>query len=159
MPKAIITPDQDAVISEIEVSAPPDRVFQALITREQALQWGTSDAFQVIRWEMEARVGGSWRFVSKEKGSAREFDHHGKVVEIDPPRVLAYTWFANWHSDLAHETRVRWELTPSSRGTLVKVTHSGLAKLPEACTAYSQGWPGLLNALKTFSEKQTGALA
>ncbi len=42
MAKAIITPDKDAVISEIEIAAPPDRVFQALITREQALQWGTT---------------------------------------------------------------------------------------------------------------------
>jgi hypothetical protein len=42
MAKAIITPDQDAVISEVEIAAPLDRVFQALITREQALQWGNS---------------------------------------------------------------------------------------------------------------------
>ena len=59
MAKAIITPDQDAVISEVEIAAPIDRVFQALIRREQALQWGKSDAFEVTRWEMEARPGGS----------------------------------------------------------------------------------------------------
>lgn len=57
MAKAIITADKDAVISEVEIAAPLDRVFQALITREQALQWGKSDAFQVTRWEMEARPG------------------------------------------------------------------------------------------------------
>lgn len=153
MAKTMITADKDAVISEVEIAAPLDRVFQALITREQALQWGKSDAFEVTRWEMEARPGGSWRFVSKEKGSSREFDHHGKVVEIDPPRLLAYTWFANWHVEPAHETKVRWELTQTSHGTLVKVTHSGLAKLPDACTAYSQGWPGLLEGLKKFLEK------
>jgi uncharacterized protein YndB with AHSA1/START domain len=153
MANAIITPDKDAVISEVEIAAPLDRVFQALITRDQALQWGKSDAFQVTRWEMETRPGGSWRFVSKEKGTSREFDHHGKVVEIDPPRVLAYTWFANWHADPVHETKVRWELTQTPHGTLVKVTHSGLAKLPEACTAYSQGWPGLLEGLRKFLEK------
>jgi len=33
--KAIITPDEDAVISEVEIAAPLDRVFQALIRREQ----------------------------------------------------------------------------------------------------------------------------
>jgi hypothetical protein len=53
MGKAIITPDQDALISEVEIAAPLDRVF----TREQALQWGKSDAFQVTRWGMEARPG------------------------------------------------------------------------------------------------------
>ncbi|MGC2193877.1 MAG: SRPBCC domain-containing protein [Terriglobales bacterium] len=74
-------------------------------------------------------------------------------MEVDPPRVLAYTWFANFHKDPLHPTLVRWKLTPTKSGAHVKVTHSGLAQLPEACTAYSQGWPGLLEALKTFSEK------
>jgi uncharacterized protein YndB with AHSA1/START domain len=153
MPTAIITPDKDAVITEVEIAAPPDRVFQALTTRDQALQWGGGGAFQITSWEMDARPGGDWRFVSRERGSTREFDHHGKVVEVDPPRVLVYTWFANWHSDPLHQTMVRWDLTPTSTGTRVKVTHSGLTELPEACTGYSQGWPGLLEDLKRFSEK------
>ena|ERR1700693_6165070 len=153
MAKAIITPDKDAVITEVEIAAPPDRVFQALTTRDQALQWGGGGAFQITLWEMDARPGGDWRFVSREKGSAREFDHHGKVVEIDPPRVLVYTWFANWHSDPLHQTMVRWDLTPTATGTRVKVTHSGLKELPEACTGYSQGWPGLLEDIKKFLEK------
>ena len=153
MTKTHVTPDRDAVVSETEIAAPPDRVFQALINRDQALTWGTSDAFTIKVWEMDARPGGNWRFISIEKASAREFDHHGKVVEVDPPRVLAYTWFANWHKDPAHPTMVRWELAPTEKGTRVKVTHSGLTQLPEACTAYSQGWPGLVDALKKFLEK------
>jgi uncharacterized protein YndB with AHSA1/START domain len=153
MAKAIITPDRDAVVTEVEIAAPSDRVFQALITREQALQWGGGGAFQITTWEMDARPGGDWRFVSREKGNSREFDHHGKVIEVDPPRVLAYTWFANWHTDPSHQTMVRWELTPTPTGTRVKVTHSGLTQLPEACTGYSQGWPGLLEDLKRFLEK------
>ena len=35
MAKAMITPDQDAVISEVEIAAPLDRVFQALTMRAQ----------------------------------------------------------------------------------------------------------------------------
>jgi uncharacterized protein YndB with AHSA1/START domain len=153
MAKAIISPDRDAVISEVEIAAPPQRIFQALITREQALQWGANEAFQMTRWEMDPRVGGEWRFTSLETASSQEYDHHGEVVEIDPPRVLAYTWHANFHKDPSHPTLVRWELTPTATGTLVKVTHSGLANMPGECKAYSQGWPGLLEALKAFSEK------
>jgi uncharacterized protein YndB with AHSA1/START domain len=33
-----ITPDQDAVVSEIEIVAPPERVFQALLDHNQAMQ-------------------------------------------------------------------------------------------------------------------------
>lgn len=153
MPKTIITPDRDAVISEIEVAAPPDRVFEALINRDQAMQWGNSDAFQIMHWELDPHPGGKWRFLSRERNSNREFDHHGEVVEVDRPRVLAYSWFANWHSDPSQRTMVCWELTPTPAGTHLKVTHSGLGALPDACIGYSQGWPGLLEQVKNFCER------
>jgi uncharacterized protein YndB with AHSA1/START domain len=38
MPNTIITPDQDAIISEIEIAAPADRVFSALTDPRQLLQ-------------------------------------------------------------------------------------------------------------------------
>jgi len=153
MANTIITPDRDAVISEIEIAAPPERVFDALVEREQVSRWSNSDAYQLVQWELEARVGGKWRSTSREKASSKLFDHWGEVVAVDRPRTLAYTWFANWHSDQAHPTMVRWELTPSAAGTRLKVTHSGLAPLPGACEGYSQGWPGLLEAVKASVEK------
>jgi uncharacterized protein YndB with AHSA1/START domain len=159
MPKTTITTDQDTVVSEIEIAAPPARVFEALVNRDQALKWGNSDEFEIVDWEMDARPGGKWRFLSRERRGGKtpagqdEFDHNGEVVEVDPPRVLAYTWFANWHEQPEHRTVVRWELTPTTKGTLVRVTHSGLAQLPAARTGYSQGWPGLLDALRKFFEK------
>src|SRR3982074_3436365 len=140
---SIITHDQDAVVSEIEIAAPPEKVFQALIDREQALQWGTTDTFELTAWKMDARPGGLWGMLAKEDGvnnsdgGPRTFDHRGEGLEVDPPRVLAYTWFANWHEDPSHRTIVRWELTPISTGTHIKVTHSGLPRLPAARTGYS----------------------
>jgi len=159
MTRTTITPDQDAVVSEIEIAAPPERVFQALVTRDQALQWGNSDDFEILEWEMDVRPGGKWQFVSKERHGGRtpsgqdRFEHSGEVLEIDPPRLLVYSWFANWHEPPTHRTEVRWELTPTAKGTLVRVTHSGLAQLPAACIGYSQGWPGLLEAIKAFCER------
>jgi uncharacterized protein YndB with AHSA1/START domain len=74
-------------------------------------------------------------------------------LQFDPPRLLVYGWFANWHAQPSHKTVVRWDLTPTPLGTKVKVTHSGLAPLPDARKGYSEGWPGLLQALKNFFEK------
>ncbi len=56
--KSVITSDNDAVVTEIEIAAPPARVFRALIEREQALQWGGGEAFEITEWEMDARPGG-----------------------------------------------------------------------------------------------------
>jgi uncharacterized protein YndB with AHSA1/START domain len=156
MTKSQITPDNDSVVTEIEIAAPPQRVFQALVDRDQALQWGKSDAFEMTSWEMDARPGGKWRFISRERKSAGvgpDLDHHGEILEIDPPRLLAYSWYASWHENPAVRTVVRWELAPTKLGTRLTVTHSGLLPLPGACQGYSQGWPGLVQSIKNVVEK------
>jgi uncharacterized protein YndB with AHSA1/START domain len=157
MPTTKVTPDQDAVVSEIEIAAPAGRVFQALTNAGELTRWFTSPECPAKFWEMDARLGGRYRCATQ-PGSivvngVSEFQCHGEILEYDPPRVLVYTWLANWHDDVAHRTIVRWELTPKSGGTHVKVTHSGLATMPVARKDYSGGWPGVVEMLKTFVEK------
>jgi uncharacterized protein YndB with AHSA1/START domain len=157
MPSTLITPDQDAIVSEIEIAAPPARVFQALTTGAELKRWFTSPECPVKFWEMDARPGGQYRYAT-EKGTVvvnnvSEFECHGEIVEYDPPRVLAYTWLANWHDDVTRRTVVRWELTPTKTGTRVKVKHSGLAQEPAARKDYAGGWPGVVDMLKKFVEQ------
>jgi|HubBroStandDraft_4_1064222.scaffolds.fasta_scaffold75916_1 uncharacterized protein YndB with AHSA1/START domain len=156
MPTTIITPDQDSIVTQIEIAAPPERVFQALTDAQQLKRWFGGPECPAKVWEMDAGPGGHYRYVT-EKGAVvvnnvSQFECHGEIVEYDPPRVLAYTWIANWHDDLTSRTIVRWELTPKSTGTLVKVTHSGLTRLPIARRDYTGGWPGVLEMLKKFAE-------
>ena len=101
------------------------------------------------------RAGGHYRYAT-EKGAVvvngvSEFECHGEILEFDPPRLLVYTWYGNWHENKSLRTVVRWELTPEGRGTHVKVTHSGLAQEPAARKDYSSGWPGVLENLKKFT--------
>jgi len=154
MPTDIVT--SDVIICEIEIAAPPERVFRALTDPEQLAQWFRNPECPAKVWEMDARVGGLYRYVT-EKGSmvvnnVSQFECHGEIVECDPPRRLAYTWIANWHDDVSRRTVVRWELAPRAGGTHVKVTHSGLASLPIAREDYTGGWPGVLEMLKKFTE-------
>lgn len=157
MATTIVTPNQDAVVSEIQIAAPPQRVFQALTNAAELRQWFTDPTCPIHRWEMDARLGGKYRYDTDEGthvvNNVRKFECHGEIVEFDPPRVLAYTWIANWHDDPARRTVVRWELTPQGEGTLVKVTHSGLAQEATARRDYSGGWPGVVEQLKNFVEK------
>ena len=153
----ITTPDLDAIVSEIQIAAPAERVFQALTDEVQLCRWFSSPECPAKYWRMDARLGGRYGYAtdrgSFEVNNVREFECHGEIVEYDSPRVLAYTWIANWHDDKASRTVVRWELTPQSGGTHVKVTHSGLAQLPVARKDYSGGWPGVVEMLKKFVEK------
>jgi uncharacterized protein YndB with AHSA1/START domain len=157
MPQAVISPDQDALITEIDISAPPHRVFSALIDPKQLALWFTDASCPVKTWRMDARRGSSYGYATG-KGShvvngVSEFECHGDILEFDPPRLLVYTWVANWHLDKQRKTVVRWELTPAGAGTHVKVTHSGLAQEAVAREDYRGGWPGVVEKLKEFVEK------
>jgi uncharacterized protein YndB with AHSA1/START domain len=156
MATTIITTDQDAVVSDIHIAAPPARVFEALVDPKQVMQWWTSEICQIEDFSMERKRGGRWRYNTKEStlnlNGVTKFYCEGEVLEYDPPRVLAYSWIANWHDDKTRRTMVRWELTPAS-GTQVRITHSGLAQEPSARKDYSGGWTGVLQQLKAFVEK------
>jgi len=39
MGSLVVTPDRVAIISEIYIAAPPERVFQALVEPQQVVQW------------------------------------------------------------------------------------------------------------------------
>jgi uncharacterized protein YndB with AHSA1/START domain len=157
MASTIITPDQDAVVSEIHIAAPPDRVFQALIDPKQVMSWWTSPDCLIESFAMEPRKGGRWTYDTKPSklnvNGVSKFHCDGEVLEYDPPRRLAYTWIANWHDDKTRRTVVSWELTPKAGGTQVKITHSGLAQEANARKDYSGGWAGLVAQLKKFAEK------
>ena len=157
MATAPIISNQDAVVSEIEIAAPPERVFQALIDPKQVMQWWTGEQCQIEAFAMDARRGGRWSYDTRQSkltvNGVTKFHCDGEILEFDPPRVLAYTWIANWHDNPSERTAVRWELTPSAGGTRVKVTHSGLSQLPVARKDYSGGWVGVVQQLKNFLEK------
>jgi uncharacterized protein YndB with AHSA1/START domain len=156
-PKSVITPDNDAVVTEIQIAVPPERVFQALTDERELIRWFNDPSCPVKFWQMDARPGGHYSYAT-EKGTVvvngvNEFECHGEILEFDPPRLLVYTWYGNWHVNKSLRTVVRWELTPDAAGTRVKVTHSGLTQEDAARKDYSIGWAGVLDTLKKFTER------
>ena len=79
--------------------------------------------------------------------------HEGEILELDPPRLLVYTWQANFHKDPKRRSIVRWQLTPTPTGTHIKLTHSGLESEPLFAKDYAGGWPGVLQEIKTWLEQ------
>src|SRR5882724_7529667 len=150
-----ITAEKDAVISEIFIAAPPERVFRALTNREQALQWGSSPEFVMTKWEMDARLGGKWVFIAKEQNPAGKYAntdlvHHGEILEFEPPRLLEYTWFASWHTDPLHKTIVRWELSPVPAAHKLRSRTAAWHRCPRIAKAMlraGRGWSRESNSL------------
>ena len=160
-----VTTSQDAVTCEIEIAAPPERVFQALTDPKQLFTWwGKEPTVDLLSFEMNGRAGGKWRFRCKpvagashgavgeqlQRNRAQEFEAHGEVLEYVPPRLLVWSWIANWHEHPTQPTVVRWDLTATPGGTRVKVTHSALAQENIARKDYGTGWQGVLRLLQNY---------
>jgi uncharacterized protein YndB with AHSA1/START domain len=144
-----VTPDQDQIISEIQVEAPPERVFEALTDPKQVVQWwGQPGIYRCTEFQADWRPGGKWRSAG-EGGQSDRFEIVGEVIEIDPPRLLAYTWTASWTGTA--KTTVRWELEAVAQGTRVRIRHSGLASHPEVAQSY-RGWPRILEWIRDYLE-------
>jgi uncharacterized protein YndB with AHSA1/START domain len=122
------TPDLDAVVSEIEIAAPRERVFQALADATQLKRWFSDPSCPVRLGEIDARPGGGYRYLT-EKGTVvlnnmSAFECQGEILELDPPHILPLHVDCELarRRDLAHGSTL--ELTPKLGGTQVKVTHS-----------------------------------
>ena len=137
----------DAVTLEIEIAAPPERVFRALTDPAQLVAWFGGDAdYSGKLWEIDLRVGGKWRNLGHDR-TCGDYEMSGEILEIDPPRLLCYTWRYDGHPGPDH-TVVRYELDRAGQGTRLRMTHSGFAGFPETAEEYRKGWPAVLAALR-----------
>jgi len=168
MATATITPDQNAVVAEIFIAAPPTRVFQAISDPNQLPQWwGQPGLYRVTKSTMDLRPGGKWR--SNGIGAdGKAFYVEGEYLEVDPPRLLVHTWIGSYSGTM--KTIVRWELEPhtvhglhpsgpkkSGTGTLVRVRQEGFAGNLEFATSHGEGWKRVLGWLEGYLERGENA--
>src|SRR6266496_3104508 len=106
-PVSQISPDNNFVTSEIFITTPRERIFEALTNPKQAVQWwGQNDRYHFSEFNLDARVGGEWS-ASGSSLNMGAFQLEGEILEFEPPRRLAYTWISTW---MPKNTRVLWEL-------------------------------------------------
>ena len=87
----VTTPSDREVRMTRLFDAPRHLVFEALTKPEHIVHWWgrLGEGYSVPVCEMDARVGGKWRFVNRHpKGEA---GFHGEVLEIVPPERIVYT--------------------------------------------------------------------
>ena len=163
MATAAITNDQDVVVAEIFIAAPPARVFQAITDSTQMPQWwGQEGKYRIAEWKGDLRPGGKWSSVGV-SADGTSFRVDGEYLEVDPPRLLVHTWIGSWSGPL--KTVVRWELEPTDvhglhpngprragTGTLVKIRHEGFAGAPQHAGGHAEGWKRVLGWLHGFLE-------
>jgi uncharacterized protein YndB with AHSA1/START domain len=139
----------DTIVQEIAINGTAERIFKALTDPEERLRWwgGPGGRFKLTSFDSDLRPGGKWTMHAESFGRAVTI--RGEYREIQPPRLLVFTWLPDWYEN-ATESLVRWELQEQGGITTVRLVHSGLAS--ESARESHRGWPQILEWLKAFIE-------
>jgi uncharacterized protein YndB with AHSA1/START domain len=125
---------------ELFIKASPQRVFQALTTKEDLERWF------LVKAEVDVRPGGAIRF---EWGPGMV--EVGKILVCEPPHRLSYSWEAFE----AGPTTVTFELTGENDGTRLRLTHTGIGEGEDwdrYYTSVKSGWSAHLKDLAAWLE-------
>ncbi len=139
----------DAVTFQRTFSAPREKVFEAWTDPEALKQWfGPHDDFQIPSVEVDAKVGGKYRFVLISPDGNNN-TVAGTYREVVPGEKLVFTWsWVEGGMDIG-ETLVTVEFREDGEQTEVSITHEQLPN-EEARQAHSDGWNGTLARLGRY---------
>lgn len=123
-------------------SAPAERVFDAWLDPEQARRFlfATADG-EMIRAEIDARVGGRFSIVERRDGE--DVEHTGEYREIDRPRRLVFTFGVPKYSDAF--TVITIAITPLDDGCELTLTDEAVPA--DWVERNREGWTSILEGL------------
>ncbi len=129
--------EDEPLIREVFIDASPEEIFPYLVESDKYLLWMGVSA------ELDPRPGGIFQVDPNGRDVIL-----GQFIEVDPPRRVVFTW--GWrdpdHPVPAGSTRVEIELKPQGSGTLLRLTHMGLAG--PIRDRHDGGWAHYLGRLK-----------
>lgn len=114
------------------IGHPPEEVWRSLVEPERLAVWFPAPA------EFDLRVGGEARF---------GFGGPGTVTDLDPPRLLAFTWETD---------HLRFELTPEGDGSRLLLVHTFDDR--GGAASFAAGWSACLAVLAGEPEPDTDPL-
>lgn len=133
-----------------EISAPPERVFDAWIDPKVAARFlfATPDG-EIVRCDIDARACG--RFLIIDRRATGDAEHHGQFLELDRPDRIVFL-FRGPGTEEGEWSKVTVEITAGGSGSLVMLTHEIPPKWASYADSVRQGWTMILNTLATWME-------
>jgi len=125
------TTETRTVVVEREIPYPPEKIWRALTQPRLIEEWLMKNDFELVA-DHKFNLRGDWGSVDCQ------------VLKIQPMRTLSYSWEAH-----GLESVVTWTLTPTSKGTTLRMEQSGFR--PDQEQAYrgaKMGWGNFLAKLE-----------
>jgi uncharacterized protein YndB with AHSA1/START domain len=141
--RAVADLEAGSILASVEIAATPERIFQALTSREIVDWWGKPGVFDAREWSGNVKVGGNWRA----SGIGREgvpWELEGTFLEVDPPRRLSHTW--NTPGSSATPSVITYLLEKIEGGTRLTLRHVGVSDR-NSCMGACMGWEACLTKL------------
>jgi uncharacterized protein YndB with AHSA1/START domain len=95
------------VVVEREIAHPPEKIWRALTQPHLIEEWLMKTDFEPVA-DRKFKLTGDWGAVDCQ------------ILNIQPMTTLSYSWAAN-----GLESVVTWTLTPTSKGTTLRMEQSG----------------------------------
>ena len=120
-----------SVVVEREFAYPPEKIWRALTQPHLIAEWLMKNDFVPAK-DHRFSLGGDWGSVEC------------RVLEIEPERTLAYTW-----GGMGLDSVVSWTLTPSEKGTHLRMEQAGFRHDQEqAYQGAKIGWRNFFGKLE-----------
>ena len=137
---------REVVIAQVSRVFPysAERVFDAWLDPDRARRWffATPEG-EMVRAEIDARVGGGFVFTDRRNGE--DVEHTGEYLEIDRPRRLRFTFAVSGVDgppDLVSIT-----IVPLTEGCELTLTHEMAAEYDAYLDSARKAWSGMLDDL------------
>jgi len=140
--EAIADAANGRILAHVEIAASPERVFQALASKEVCDWWVRPGVFNTTEWSADVRVGGRYRAAGIVRGAPYAIE--GEFLEIDPPNKLVMTWHRAGMPGTP--TVLTYMLEKLDGGTRLTLHHTGFMTA-ENLTNVAAGWKASLDKL------------
>lgn len=124
----------------VEIEASPEKVYEAIATREGLRGWWTADS------HADADVGGKAEFGFE----GREAVFRMTIDELVPGKRVRWTCHGDhpeWRG-----TRLDWDITRDGESTVLSFVHAGWREMTPFCASCNSTWGELMYRLKDHVE-------